>query len=26
VADIMTNARLAEYYDGTGRRRNWCDA
>ena len=22
VADIMTNARLAEYYDGTGRRRN----
>ncbi len=26
VADIMTNARLAESYDGTGRRRNWCDA
>lgn len=26
VADIMTNARVAEYYDGTGRRRNWCDA
>jgi endonuclease YncB( thermonuclease family) len=26
VADIMTNARLTEYYDGTGRRRNWCDA
>jgi len=26
VADIMTNSRLAEYYDGTGRRRNWCDA
>jgi len=26
VADIMTNARLAEYYDGTWRRRNWCDA
>lgn len=26
VADIMTNARLAEHYDGTGRRRNWCDA
>jgi endonuclease YncB( thermonuclease family) len=26
VADIMTNARLAEYYDGTGRRRNWFDA
>ena len=26
VADIMTNARLAEYYDGTGHRRNWCDA
>ena len=26
VADIMTNARLAEYYDGTGRRHNWCNA
>ena len=26
VADIMTNSRLAEYYDGTGRRRNWCNA
>ena len=26
VADIMTNARLAEYYDGTGRRCNWCNA
>ena len=26
VVDIMTNVRLAEYYDGTGRRRNLCDA
>ena len=21
-----TTTNLAEYYDGTGRRRNWCDA